>query len=114
MPTYCFRCECGKGFEEIREVARAGEPAWCECGKSADRDWQAEHAYCPNDKAWRNLLWSDACGVSSGGLAAAKAKNPDHIFRRTPEGTYQRGFKSARHRKQCLKSLGLVDRDSFI
>lgn len=59
--------------------------------------------------AWREPLLSDAAGVHPDQIAEAKAAFPHHEY--TEDGRMI--FRSARHRRQCLKDIGMVDKSSF-
>lgn len=117
--TYCFSCSNGHKWEVTRRLSEKklpGESSCPNCGSVAERDFHAELTAPtpPGCYADEGHLWSDACGVSSDKIDAERKRFPHHVFRRTEEGTYQRGFRNANHRRSCLKELGLVDKQSYI
>jgi hypothetical protein len=119
MPTYCYTCEKDHKWEETT-ASCADKPddefVVCpKCKSRAFRDYRAELICPPPPSCYSDegYLWSDAAGVASCAIEKERKRFPHHVFRRTEEGTYQRGFKSAKHRRQCLRELGLVDKRSF-
>lgn len=50
MPTYEFKCKCGKTFEEILSIDKRNEPVKCKCGKQTTRNITA-----PNLTGFDNL-----------------------------------------------------------
>lgn len=37
MPTYDFKCKCGKTFTELLSITDRDKPVKCKCGKKAER-----------------------------------------------------------------------------
>lgn len=122
MPTYCFTCTKNERhkWEEFlvshAELPDEDNIICPKCKAKGLRDYRAEIINVPPPSCYSDdgYLWSDAAGVASCGIEKERKRFPHHVFRRTEEGTYQRGFKSAAHRRKCLKELGLVDKSAFI
>jgi hypothetical protein len=115
--TYCYACDNGHHWEiTVDSLNDRPVLSRCpECDLAGWRDYRTEKAEPPPPSCYsdQGMLWSDAAGVCSARIAEERQRHPKHIFRRTEEGTYQRGFRNARHRRQCLKELGLVDKRSY-
>jgi len=83
-------------------------PGVCDkCEGNALRDIASELGGVQTD--WAEPIYSEAAGVGPEQVAQARAVNKNHEY--TDDGRMI--FRSKGHRKQCLKDLGMVDRDGF-
>jgi len=83
MPTYCFRCDaCEARFQQTMKMSEASGQAHCECGGTADRDWESESPVLdirPSDNQYpyvsnrlpRNL---DGCKTDTAGKPVIMSK----------------------------------------
>lgn len=82
MPTYCFKCDCGKTYEQTLPMSECNKPLVCECGKEAKRDLVAEHSGGGVDCLMKeNERWSLSMGVP--------ASQVNEFRRRFPGSTYR-------------------------
>ena len=109
LPVYCYTCpKCQNVQEEFRSIDQRADPLACEeCASAMERDISEELGGVQTD--WAEPIYSEAAGVGPEQVAQARAVNKNHEY--TDDGRMI--FRSKGHRKQCLKDLGMVDRDGF-
>jgi len=109
---YCYRCtnpDCDCDFSLVRPSAERNAPVACPEGAcAAKRNIVAERTSLSTSKGWP--LISEAAGVHPLDVADARAqaKRDGVPTEFTPDGRVV--FRNRRHRKQYLKTVGLVDK----
>ncbi len=109
MPVYTFYCEkCDVHQDEIRPVDRRNDPVCCQqCAGAMARDIGKEQGAVQTD--WTDPLYSDGAGVHPDQVADARARNKNHEY--LDDGRMV--FRSKSHRDQCLRDIGMHDKDGF-
>ena len=113
MPDYLYTCdECGRTFGRLRAMKYRNRPLACpECEGMIRRDTDAERAELgmgigvPSN--WPQV--SPQAGVHPNQVAEARRRFPHHRFNKSGDMI----FRSAAHRRQCLKDIGMRDWNSY-
>lgn len=58
MPTYEYRCKCGRVIEAVRRISQCSEPIECPCGEMAERILSLTSFQLKGDGWYRDLYSS--------------------------------------------------------
>ena len=111
MPTYSWTClSCGGKQEVTFPVRLRPNRIMCDvCGKTCERDYQAEQGHLAHGehKGWPRA--SVALGVHPNQIPHFEAQHPGEHW--NPDGTMV--VRSQFHQRQLCKKLNLVDRCEY-
>jgi hypothetical protein len=114
MPTYVFKCGCGKTREVVCMISDRPEELLCGCGGAMERDWKAEL-----------IPMTDKCELYRGHSSEALAVDPrdipeametDRRMGVSTEGYTKEGspiFSSYRQKKAYAKAHGFHFNNSY-
>lgn len=111
MPSYVFKCQCGKRKEVVRSMKDVSIPVFCSCRKKMKRDYAAEHGHVI-DTPGNWPMESIAAGVSPDQV-------PEFVQFDKQKGVptqYSRDgnpiFRDRKHRRDYLRAHGIFDRNA--
>lgn len=109
MPVYTYRCcKCDRIQDSVRPMEARDDAGECEeCGAETARDMAEELGGVQTD--WPEPIYSDAAGVHPDQVPEARGRFKNHEY--TPDGRMI--FRSKRHRDQCLRDIGMFDKDGY-
>lgn len=111
MPMYAYTCNaCGHQVDDFRTIDhRNFEHPCTACPEGVLKRDQARELQGTPQTDWTEPIYSEAAGVHPDQIAEARARFPHHEF--TPDGRMI--FRSRAHQKQCLRDIGMFDKDSY-
>lgn len=110
MPVYCYKCpECGQIEEAVRTIEGRGDCPECpHCdGVATERAIGEEQGAVQTE--WVEPIYSDAAGVHPDQVPEARNRFKNHEY--ADDGRMI--FRSHAHRRQCLKDIGMFDKDAY-
>lgn len=117
MPTYCYRTKDGRLHElvmSIGEMERRQKPGGViqlDDGRMAHRDYKAEFASTPEPSSCWPMA-SDAAGIHPSQIPEYKAEMKKHGVSAEFKSDGRMVFRDRAHRRQCLRALGMHDRNA--
>lgn len=113
MPTYCFKCECGATANEFRSVAQYQDPMICSsCGGKMVIDIAAQHTAARGD--YKHPIISDSMGFVADPVDMAEHRRRfPNIDLDVDNGCARPVLRSLGQKRQYLKAMGWIDKNSF-
>jgi len=107
---YCYETKTGKVVERVFALGKAPKSVKVD-GKVAKRSFTAEHASVPATAGWPMECYASGVHADQAGDLRKEFNRVGVKCEVSSEGNPI--YTSAKHRKQCLKSRGFIDKAAY-